>query len=528
MRIFEHYRSVFLYVPNSYHLYEKKEVYSLRELLDTPTQRRLKILEHLNEKADWISSNDLAQENNASLRTINNDVSYLKDNWYPHLLIETSKKNGVRLRTQPSSHVEIVYRYVLKTSEAFRLLESMFFDTTLSIEKWGEQLFISESSLYRITNAMSESLSKYGLILEKKPCRIIGTNEFFVRCFYTSFFREAYNATEWPFPVNKKDSVFFVRQLAKNFDFELDDNQLIHMNYIFNVSMIRQSQGFYVENDLQNEQLERIRENLTKQKNDLEKIAIQYKMTVNDKMINDLIYTIFLHQSNWASKDEQLLVTKEIHQFIKTLRDFFDITLSNDISHKIEGTMKQLYLYHRIYPFRNHIIYDSYFYNGTAIKKDYPVLNEVIEHSLKLMEKRTGFPWESTYHNVILYWLMIKWSDLPSILKEKKEKAQIFVLSDIGREHAEFLAKMIRSNFGSKATIEHYQGSIVLLDEEKPANINEYDLLVTNFNSDCLPENKLVVIDDIPSSGDWGILRKAINSLNKIDPKSLEDLRVME
>lgn len=519
---------MFLYVPNSYYLYEKKEVYSLRELLDTPTQRRLKILEHLNEKADWISSNELAQENNASLRTINNDVSYLKDNWYPYLLIETSKKNGVRLRTQPSSHVEIVYRYVLKNSEAFRLLESMFFDTTLSIEKWGEKLFISESSLYRITNGMSESLSKYGLILEKKPCRIIGTNEFFVRFFYTSFFREAYNATEWPFPVNKKDSVLFIRQLAKNFDFELDDNQLIHMNYIFNVSLIRQSQGFYVKNDSQNLQLKGIYDSLVKQKIELEKIAVQYKMHVDEKMLNDLIYSIFLHQSNWASKEEQILVTKEINQFIKTLRDFFDITLSNDISHKIEGTMKQLYLYHRIYPFRNHIIYDSYFYNGTAIKKEYPVLNKVIEYSLKNMEKKTNFPWESTYHNVILYWLMIKWSDLPSILKDKKERAQIFVLSDIGRDHSEFLAKMILSNFESKADVDYYKGSIVLLDDEKPADLDKYDILVTNFNSELLPENKLVVIDDIPSSGDWGILRKAINNLNQIDPRSLEDLNLME
>lgn len=497
----------------------------MRELLDTPTQRRLKILEHLNEVSDWISSNELAQENNASLRTINNDVSYLKENWYPHLLIETSKKNGVRLRTQPSSHVEIVYRYVLKNSEAFRLLESMFFNTSLSIEKWGEKLYISESSLYRITSAMSDSLAKYGLVLEKKPCRIVSNDEFFVRCFYTSFFREAYNATEWPFPANKKDSVKFIRLLAENFHFELDDNQLIHMNYIFNVSMIRQSQGFYVKSDLANEQLNDVYNKLLEKKAELEKVAFQYHLQVDDDMLNDLIYTIFLHQSNWESQDEKLLVTKEINRFIKTLRDFYDITLSNEISNKIEGTMTHLYLYHRIYPYRNHLIYDSYFYNGTAIKNDYPILNQVVEHALIEMEKKTDFPWESTYHNVVLYWLMIKWSDLPAILKEKKEKAKLLVLSDLGKDHSEFLAKMIRSNFESKAVIDFYKGSIVLLDEEKPETFDTFDILITNFNSDLLPNDKLVVIDDIPSSGDWGALRKAINGINKMDPKSLDNLK---
>ncbi|MGY3749787.1 HTH domain-containing protein [Vagococcus acidifermentans] len=64
----------------------------MRELLDSSTQRRLSILETLNEHGGWISSNELAKRNSASLRTINSDVNYLKDHWYPHLLIETSKK----------------------------------------------------------------------------------------------------------------------------------------------------------------------------------------------------------------------------------------------------------------------------------------------------------------------------------------------------------------------------------------------------------------------------------------------------
>ncbi|MBO0477736.1 helix-turn-helix domain-containing protein [Vagococcus sp. DIV0080] len=496
----------------------------MRELLDTPTQRRLKILEHLNEMSDWISSNELAQENNASLRTINNDVSYLKENWYPYLLIETSKKNGVRLRTQPSSHVEFVYRYVLKQSESFRLLEAMFFDTSLSIEKWGEKLFISESSLYRITSAMADSLKKYGLTLEKKPCRIIGTNEHFVRYFYTSYFREAYNATEWPFPVNKKDSVLLIRELAKIFDFELNDNQLIQMNYILNVSLIRQSQGFYINSTIKNNHLDDIFNKLSLYQAEFESLAYQYKLPVDEKMLQDLISAIFLHQSNWESTEEELLVTKEINQFIKTIRDSFDLTLSDDIYHKIEGTMKQLYLYHRVYPFRNHIIYDSYFYNGTAIKKDYPILNMVVEHSLNQMEKHTNFPWENVYHNIILYWLMVTWSDLPELLKEKKEKAKLFVLSDLGRDHSEFLVKMIRSNFGSKVEINSFQGSIILLDEDKPKDLDSYDILVTNFNTDDLPKEKLVVIDDIPSGSDWGILRRAINNINKINPNMLDVL----
>ncbi|MGO3732713.1 MAG: helix-turn-helix domain-containing protein [Vagococcus sp.] len=493
----------------------------MRELLDAPTQRRLHILEQLNEVSDWISSNELAKENNASLRTINNDVSFLKDNWYPHLLIETSKKNGVRLITQPSSHVEVVYRYVLKKSEAFRLLESMFFNTTLSIEKWGEKLFISESSLYRITNAMAESLNRYGLVLEKKPCRILGVNEFYVRFFYTSFFREAYSITEWPFPSDKKKSIEFTKNILLALNSECDENQIIHLNHTINVSLVRQSQGFFIDHAPDFHFSKKMYDTLLKNKLPLEDMAMQYGLKVNEKLVTDLLYAIFYHRHCWESKSEQLMITKEIEQFVKTLRDVFDLKLSNELSEKLEGTMKHLYLYHTIYPFRNYIIYDHYFYNGLAIKEQFPVFNQVIEQALLKMEKNTGFPWYTSFHYVVLYWVMIKWNDLPSILESKKQKASILVMSHLGKDHSEFLTKIIKKNFGDKINIVSYDDSIIFLDQTSESDFDDYHIIVTTFNTDLLPLDKLVVVDDIPSNNDWGTIRHAVQHIYQIQPNKL-------
>ncbi|MDT2814124.1 helix-turn-helix domain containing protein [Vagococcus carniphilus] len=498
----------------------------MRKLLDTPTQRRLKILEHLNEVSDWISSNELAKENNASLRTINNDVSYLKENWYPHLIIETSKKNGVRLRTQPSSHVQMVYRYVLKTSEAFRLLESMFFDTTLSIEKWGEKLYISESSLYRITGSMSKCLKNYGLILEKKPCRIVGKSEFYARFFYTSFFREAYNMTEWPFPTNKRESIAFIEKMLNLLGFKLDDHQINQINVMFNVTLIRQSQGFFLEEDKIFGTLDpKIFKLFSEHSNLLDPIAQQYKIKVTDKMIHDLVLTIFLHNNNWKSDEEKLLITKEINNFIKTLRNVFDLKLSNSVSDKMESKMKHLYLYHQLYPFRNFVIFDQYLYDGMVIKERFPMLNKVVEHGLGEMEKNTNFPWKTSFHYVILYWIMMKWGDLPTILESKKEKAKILIMSNLGLEHSEFLTKQIKSNFEAKIEISKYEGRILFLDEVPNSAFKEYDLLITNFNTDLLPNDKLVVVDDIPSNANWGTIRRSIDNIHKINPDILNYLK---
>lgn len=498
----------------------------MRKLLDTPTQRRLKILEHLNEVSDWISSNELAKENKASLRTINNDVSYLKENWYPHLIIETSKKNGVRLRTQPSSHVQMVYRYVLKTSEAFRLLESMFFDTTLSIEKWGERLYISESSLYRITGSMSKSLKDYGLILEKKPCRIVGKSEFYARFFYTSFFREAYSITEWPFPTDKRESINFIEKMLQLLGFKLDDNQLSQINIMFNVTLIRQSQGFFLEDDHIFQTLDsKVFKTFSEHSDLLEPIAQHYKLKITDKMIYDLVLTIFLHKSNWKSDEEKLLVTKEINNFTKTLRNIFDLKLSNSVSEKMESKMRHVYLYHQLYPYRNFIIFDQYLYDGLVIKQHFPTLDKVVGHALNEMEKNTNFPWNTSFHYVILYWVMMKWSDLPIILENKKKKANVLVMSNLGEEHSDFLTKQIQTNFDSKIQISAYKGRILFLDEEPSNSFRGYDLIITNFNTNILPKEKLVVVDDIPSNTNWGTIRRCIDKIHQIDPNILDHLK---
>ena len=491
----------------------------MRELLDTPTQRRLHILEQLNEVSNWISSNELAKSNNASLRTINNDVSYLKENWYPHLLIETSKKNGVRLQTQPSSHIEVVYRYVLKNSEAFRLIESVFFDTTLSIEKWGEKLFISESSLYRITGDVSKSLKKYGLTLEKKPFRVIGKDEFFVRFFYTNYFFEAYQINEWPFPSDKKKTIQFVKDIVEYFNEEVSEKDLLLISYLLCISLTRQSQEFFIEGYDKNIFTKEMYHSLNRNANDLANIAKDYGLLINDQLIYDLMFSLYYHLINWHSEEEYLHVTKEIKHLMKNIRNVFDFTLTNQLSDKIENSMKHTYLKHTIYPYPNYIIFNKKFYNAIAIKKLFPTMALVIEQELIKLEKSTDFPWYTDYFYEVLCTIMIQWTDLPTLLENKKQKAKILVMSSLGYDHSDFLSKMIQKNFVNKAIIEAYTQSVIFIDDIPKEYFQSYDIIISTFDSEILPQDKLVVIDDIPSNSDWGTIRRAINNTHQLDEK---------
>ncbi|MGY3766623.1 helix-turn-helix domain-containing protein [Vagococcus vulneris] len=501
----------------------------MRDLLDIPMQRRLRIIEQLNEAPGWTSSNELAKLNNASLRTINNDISYLKDNWYPHLLIETSKKNGVRLTTLPSSHVMLVYNYVFKNSDSFRLLDAIFFDTTKSIEKWGETLFISESSLYRIINELTLSLTNYSLTLEKKPCRIIGETELNVRLFFTSFFREAYSVTEWPYPMNKKDTIDFVLSLLNSHNKNIQSNQVMKLTNLVCTSLIRISQGFYIErsiaNSIENKRFTKI---LEKSKPQLLKICEQLDITYDNYLITDLAYSLFYHRNNWTNEQERLDITKEIRQLIKTIRDVFDLTLNNKIADEIEDYLVHLYLFHKVYPYRNYIIFDKYYYSGKTIKNNFPFFSSVVEKVLKSMESNTRFPWFSSYNYVILYNIMVKWGNLSELLEEKKVKVQVLVISDLGEEHCHFLAEMIRKNFRHKINLTEYKDLVVFLDNIDPAYFNKYDLIITTFNTNILPVQKLIVIDDVPSNQDWATIRISINKLFKLSDTMVKEVQHIE
>lgn len=497
----------------------------LRELLDSSTQRRLSILETLNEHGGWISSNELAKRNSASLRTINSDVNYLKDHWYPHLLIETSKKNGIRLQTQPSSHVGLVYNYIMKHSEAFQFLEEVFFNPTLSIERWGEKLFISESSLYRITNQMARSLGRYGLTLLKKPCNISGDNEAYVRFFYANYFFEKCGMMEWPFAIEKKLVFNYVKQVLTDRNiFTNDESKIMYFCYLVSVSLVRISQNFLLTTDTLPEDDCSTKQEILEQNNYLDPMLAVYAIGKNESVMKDLSFFSFFYEGIWDSDEEKHIVEQEIHTLIKSVRDAFDIKLTHLDLYTIETNLAYLYTHRKVYPFADFILFDKFLYNGKAIRHNYPDLAHVVYQSLKKIQKNTKFPWYSDYRDEVLYLLMTKWQDMPNILDNRKEKARLLVLSDLGIDHERLLVKLIKKNFDSKIHISSYTNSVIFLDETSETDFQHYDILVTTFIANTLPEEKIVVVDDIPSDQDWGNLRKAINAVRKLTPNDINQL----
>lgn len=495
----------------------------MRELLDIPTQRRLKILEHLDEASGWISSNELAQENKASLRTISNDVSYLKEAWYPQFKIETSKKNGVRLKRQANTHMKILYRHIYENSDAFKLLEAIFFDTTLSIEKWGERLFISESSLYRIINEMSQSLESFGLSLEKKPCRIIGNLETNVRFFYTRFFKEKYLICDWPFEASRDISISFCQDLLHLSDTKVSEELLIQLSHLVNISLIRSSQGFFIKTKLSTEQsnmANRIRqdEQLTPKLNEL---LLTYNLKNETKEIEQLVYTFASFLTYWLP-DEQIdfSVEHDIQQFLADIQETFNLKLPAAIFERLINKIEHFYLFYQIYPYQNYLIFDDYRQSALNIKIEFPILNRVIETLLKQMEETTDFPWYQLFHTKILFTLVTQWNHLTEQIDAQKKKVELLILTDLGENHGLYLTQQIKKNFRDKVLLHYYADPVTLLNLDSQEKFSKYDIVVTTFFTEFIPQDKLLIIDNIPSNRDWRTIRQVVNQEYQIKRKN--------
>lgn len=113
----------------------------MERLLSPAMHRRVMLLNVLTGATGWVTSDYLAERIDCSKKTINLDCQYIEDRWSEYLTIETSKKHGVQLITSPHKSVHEVYSEIIQESNAFTLLESIFFQPNKQASYWENTLF---------------------------------------------------------------------------------------------------------------------------------------------------------------------------------------------------------------------------------------------------------------------------------------------------------------------------------------------------------------------------------------------------
>lgn len=219
-------------------------------LVSSKDQCKTKMAMEFYKTNEPITIKTLSQLTNSSTRSVKNYLEELKEVMSEIGGEYISSSEGVNFKIPISIGFDYFQKRVFKKSLGFVLLEKIFFDENLTSSHLEKDLFISSSTLSRVTNTIREGLKPYGVSLETNPFRITG-EELLVRHFYTKYFVEAYAVNEWPFVTIDKE---FVDDLLLSTTEYYDSTSKVmsypSFRFQFAVGLIRGLQGYSIKNDI--------------------------------------------------------------------------------------------------------------------------------------------------------------------------------------------------------------------------------------------------------------------------------------
>lgn len=252
-------------------------------LLQGSEKRQIRLAELLIHTGEWMTLEELAHQLNCSERTLKYDFKNFQET-FSDFTIESSH-HGVRLMFDNNKGLKNIYINIFDSSNAFKIIETIFFNETYSVTELAELLYISPSTLYRTIHQINESTQKYGFQIQTNPCKLTGKEEE-IRFFYYQFFYEKYTILTWPYQQINCDIIddllyFFMDLTDLNADFAYYNV----IKLMLFVNLYRYQNEYYVDPDTTNIDLKHILLKLEKKPGNSEYFEKQYQLKINKKFI---------------------------------------------------------------------------------------------------------------------------------------------------------------------------------------------------------------------------------------------------
>lgn len=492
----------------------------MERLLSPTMHRRVLLLNLLNGTDRWITSDCLAETINCSKKTIMLDCQYIEDRWSDYLTIEASRKHGIRLIASPNRSIHEIYIEIIQESTAFSLLESIFFEPRQLAVYWEKNLFLSNSSLYRLSNVIRSALKDRNIQMSRSPYFVHGKDERQIRYFFTSYFIEVYGIHDWPFYLDQEKVFNLSNKINKKFDLELNESQIVHLAYSIAITIIRERQGFLIQS--RKDPINcfvKTTIDIRKYKEDVEAIVEPLNGILPDNWYEDFCYSIFWWDFGWDNEQEKANVILQAEDLINTIKEALSITISEQSRKSIIRLIEYIYAKHKMFPYKKNMVYDRYLYSSRAIKQNFLVFTAVVTKALGVIESKMKFPWKTMYLDSTLYEMAIRWENLSRLTEEMRHQVSVLVLSDLGKEHAQLLCSILEGNFGTKVVLSIQENNFY--DQLTNPSTQNYDLYVSNYVVDTINKEINIIVEDIPSFKNLTDLRKFIDRRRLILPKDI-------
>lgn len=495
----------------------------MENVLPTAMHRRINLLNSLHLTTNWISLDELAEKLDASKKTILTDVQYIEDRWPEIISFEYQNNNSIRLLETQNHSIHDIYTEILRESNAFALLEAIFFNPYENGEYWENKFYLSNSSLYRLAIKLEGSLNKREMQLNRTPFRIEGNDERKIRTFFRGYFLEAYGIHGWPFPLDRQLVFDLVNRLNQDFNLGFNDLQLVDFAFGIAVTIIRERQGNLVNQDARvMNNREEVQTKLQQYRLDIERIVEPLKVHLPDNWYDDFSSTIYWWEFAWDNPQEEVRITEQGEVFIKTVVDALGVSLDQESHQKILRLFLRTYGKYKIYPYKRYIIYNRRWFSSYIVQQHLVVFSKIVAKALQELEAKTKVPWYSVYYDDMLCGMMVYWQDLANKMDQLRHQVQVGVFSDLGVDHVNAVGAMLARSYGDKINLNLQDVSHYGLAETKLAN---YEIYVANYTMPDVPAEKLFVIEDIPSFKNLNDLRQLIEKSRLVLPKDIPYLQ---
>lgn len=469
-------------------------------MLDTASQRVVKILDLFLIKNDWLKLKDISEELDIPMRTLNSDIKYIKEEFYPLVKIETSPYSGIRVTQLTEDNLNKLKQQLIQNSDSLRLLYELIFIPNKNAKYYYEKLKIKKSSFYKHINELNLFINKFNLRIEIKKflyC-IASDSEITARQFITIFIAEysGHSLSNVVTQEMKKNLTLRLERLLKINNEELYQVELPYFITFYFVSCIRENQQFIAEKPS-----EFVGELLVDFSH-FEDSFIMETLSINDLQMANIESIILLNRYKYNSHCSDK-VLNHISEFIDS---FIQESIYTKDINKKEMVMNYFFTiyYHRKYvniPF--HLSTNSLRYLSKSIVKDNPKKYNIIYTHLE----RLSDSLETNLTEDIDYFISILLITYPDLF-EINYSEKILILSSISLNHAEFLRDFI----SSQLMIDKYLLTCSNLEDvERKYLLSNFDYIVTNTFYLDFPVAKIIVINDYPNSKDLANISNKIN-----------------
>lgn len=483
-------------------------------LLDDMNQRRLAILNLLVHETEWVTVGEIAQRIGASERTVQSDLTQMKNEWDARLCIEVSLKNGVLLGCRSSTVVHTAFMDAFKQSIALRFLRDLVLAPSQNLDFYISKLFISKSTFLRLLPKIEEYLGKIQIRIDKTggKYKLCGENEQHMRKLLAEFYLEVHSEcftnrsvhmelrfASYSIPVNLERVFDIVRamiaQIQNSERAKLlikDELAISEMSAFLLCSLLRENQGVHIDCPVQ-------------PAGDIRLEDFQYLHSIFPAIKTEHIRPIqeFFAEVILEPKFAELAasVQYEALTFYHRLFQQMNISCSPVILRKLQTMLCLLYSYVSACPLSLDGLPKRLSSFSASLATDNPCLYEAISSGLSTFSEHLNVDMTPILPEFIMKICFY----FPDISRATLRKS-LLVVSDSGLYHARFLADFIRSLFNGSTFSVLDIHSISLDAFRSPAFAQQcaqyYHILVTT--TAAIPHQqlfqKVIMIEDFPSS----------------------------